>query len=275
MSRNSSVPRSRFGFTLIELLVVIAIIAILAAILFPVFAQAREQARKTSCLSNIKQINLAAQMYLQDYDETLNGPAVKTDGCGKTPSQYSNYWWGGRWKTWPEMLQPYSKNVDVFTCPDRREQPYFGYSINVNSSNDDYPGSPTPPGNWFDGDGNCNPKAGQSAITLASLVAPATTIWFYDSNPGYFQDGLNTWTALQADVASGGDPTLQIDGSETIAQLFLNAGGRADNDPKIHDPMRHTNGMNLSWCDGHAKFAKPSAIKGEWWNIEQIPQPVE
>ena len=69
--------RRNTAFTLIELLVVIAIIAILAAILFPVFAQAREMARKTSCLSNSKQICKASQMYLQDYDETLNGPALR------------------------------------------------------------------------------------------------------------------------------------------------------------------------------------------------------
>src|SRR5437588_2990917 len=90
--------RSR-GFTLIELLVVIAIIAILAAILFPVFAQAREAARKTSCLSNMKQVTLAALMYMQDYDETLNGPALRR--CGQQATQYSNYWWGRNWMTWP------------------------------------------------------------------------------------------------------------------------------------------------------------------------------
>src|SRR5581483_3252291 len=71
--RQLSMKRNMQGFTLIELLVVIAIIAILAAILFPVFAQAREKARAVSCLSNIKQFDLAVQMYIQDYDETLPG----------------------------------------------------------------------------------------------------------------------------------------------------------------------------------------------------------
>ena len=268
--------RNRKGFTLIELLVVIAIIAILAAILFPVFAQAREKARAISCLSNIKQTSLASMMYSQDYDEVMNGPAQRR--CGNTgPTQYSNYFWSKNWMTWPELIIPYMKNLDVYTCPDRREQPFFGYSINVNSSNDDFPGSPTPPGNWFDGKCPGLTKNGQRTVALAELVAPASTIWYYDSNASIFQDGLVTWADLQADAA--GDPkhtrSLEIDGSETIAQLFLTGGALADKDPVIHDPMRHSGGMNIAWCDGHAKFMRPSQIKGEMWNVEQIPQPVE
>src|SRR2546427_7953539 len=102
MRRPSPPARAGRGFTLIELLVVIAIIAILAAILFPVFAQAREAARKTSCLSNIKQITLASLMYAQDYDEVLNGPALRR--CNSPATQYSNYWWGRNWMTWPELI---------------------------------------------------------------------------------------------------------------------------------------------------------------------------
>lgn len=268
--------RRNTGFTLIELLVVIAIIAILAAILFPVFAQAREAARKTSCLSNTKQISMASLMYVQDYDEVLAGPALRR--CGNSgPTQYSNYWWGANWMTWPELIIPYNKSAQIYTCPNRSNQPFYGYSINVNSSNDDFPNSPTPPGNWFDGKCPGTTKAGQGPVSQASIVAPASTIWYYDSNASIFQDGLTQWTNLQADAAS--DPartvSLEIDGSETIAQLLLNAGGRADNDPVIKDPMRHSQGMNIAWCDGHSKWLKPSAIKGEMWNIEQIPQPVE
>src|SRR5258706_7320512 len=94
---------SRRAFTLIELLVVIAIIAILAAILFPVFAQAREKARATSCLSNLKQSGLAYAMYTQDYDET-------------TPLQKSNDPNGGYWYN---LIQPYVKNWGLMLCPDR------------------------------------------------------------------------------------------------------------------------------------------------------------
>jgi prepilin-type N-terminal cleavage/methylation domain-containing protein len=87
MSRSVSAPTSSVrssgtGFTLIELLVVIAIIAILAAILFPVFAQAREKARQTSCTSNLKQLGKAIMMYTQDYDETLPGNNGSEDGAG-------------------------------------------------------------------------------------------------------------------------------------------------------------------------------------------------
>ena len=101
------VPHSS-GFTLIELLVVIAIIAILAAILFPVFAQAREKARQASCMSNGKQIGTALMMYVQDYDETL----PERYGADN-PADYEN----GFLRSWKNMLYPYIKNKDVFKCP--------------------------------------------------------------------------------------------------------------------------------------------------------------
>jgi len=101
------------GFTLIELLVVIAIIAILAAILFPVFARAREAARATSCKSNLKQLSTAIQMYTQDYDEILppggNGPS--------------------RWYT---LADPYIKNAGVFKCPSAPPTYLRGYGTNLN-----------------------------------------------------------------------------------------------------------------------------------------------
>jgi len=93
------------GFTLIELLVVIAIIAILAAILFPVFARAREKGRQSSCLSNVKQIALGVLMYVQDYDERL--PAYRSDPRPHYPSTIS----------WVTLVDPYIKNSHVWLCP--------------------------------------------------------------------------------------------------------------------------------------------------------------
>jgi prepilin-type N-terminal cleavage/methylation domain-containing protein/prepilin-type processing-associated H-X9-DG protein len=109
----------RRGFTLIELLVVIAIIAILAAILFPVFARAREKARQTSCLSNLKQIQLAALMYVQDYDEMLPVDVLYVDCNTVLTTPNTTYWY--------EQLIPYMKNWGILNCPsDRRSNVLSG-----------------------------------------------------------------------------------------------------------------------------------------------------
>ncbi|MGD9497689.1 MAG: DUF1559 domain-containing protein, partial [Armatimonadota bacterium] len=97
---------SRRGFTLIELLVVIAIIAILAAILFPVFARAREKARQASCTSNLKQIGTAMMMYTQDYDEVLPDCLMGRDTNDPT-----------RYFAWTAVIMPYVKNNQLFECP--------------------------------------------------------------------------------------------------------------------------------------------------------------
>jgi len=122
-------PLSRRGFTLIELLVVIAIIAILAAILFPVFARAREKARQTSCASNLKQIMLGFKMYESDYDS-------------RTPCIY------GSWETWLYTVAPYVKNNQLFMCPSR-----------ANSSTCNACGAPPAGQPWIDTTYTLNPKA--------------------------------------------------------------------------------------------------------------------
>jgi prepilin-type N-terminal cleavage/methylation domain-containing protein len=104
----------RTGFTLIELLVVIAIIAILAAILFPVFARAREKARMTSCLSNLKQIGLGLMMYVQDYDETW--PSMRVFPPYTTDYNTSPWWCREYYGGIPTLLQPYVKNHQLFWC---------------------------------------------------------------------------------------------------------------------------------------------------------------
>ena len=107
--------RSRRGFTLIELLVVIAIIAILAAILFPVFARAREKARQSSCLSNMKQIALGHLMYAQDYDEQIvpNLGYFNSDNLNPPESMW-----------WYMKVQPYIKNEQILQCPSVSTQAY-------------------------------------------------------------------------------------------------------------------------------------------------------
>jgi len=136
---------TRRGFTLIELLVVIAIIAILAAILFPVFAKAREKARQSSCASNVKQIGIAMLSYAQDYDEMW--------------VRYANTVNGATWY-WPTFVEPYVKNTQVFSCPSR--------SIN-------WPG-PTVPTSSVCAYGLNGSGVGYSGIALGKINSPAETI---------------------------------------------------------------------------------------------------
>ena len=148
-------PRTRRGFTLIELLVVIAIIAILAAILFPVFAQAREKARQTACLSNMKQMGTATAMYTQDYDESYYAHRYNCDGGTGTGSasatcpQYldANGNVTGDAKAldsdslkryyWCYLLQPYTKNFQIFRCPSNPEAFYPGDGSDVATAAND------------------------------------------------------------------------------------------------------------------------------------------
>jgi len=115
------------GFTLIELLVVIAIIAILAAILFPVFSQAKEAAKKTACLSNTRQLSLGVLMYVEDYDETL------------LPDQNDAS------VLWPDLIYPYVKNTQIRVCPSDRLQEPNSYGLNQSIFIDDTDFLPNPP----------------------------------------------------------------------------------------------------------------------------------
>jgi len=201
----------RRGFTLIELLVVIAIIAILAAILFPVFARAREKARQTSCLSNVKQLALSVMMYLQDYDELLPcsynphnpprpaGADVLTDG---------RYWFG--------VIAPYVKNLQIFICPSAPTS-WIGYGWNYDVLG-------------YGSSSYCMP------CPIARLQRPAETLMFVDAG-NYVVYHPTRYGYQWFDPPTGND-------------LFnYNYQG-----------VRHNEGSNIAFCDGHAKWMRGS----EW-----------
>ncbi len=127
--QNNQHAGKRTGFTLIELLVVIAIIAILAAILFPVFARARENARRASCQSNLKQLALGFTMYAQDYDERFPSLNSGTQADPPIPGNttFNYYTPGVYWKSWASDIYPYVKNTQVYLCPSNE---YSAYGTN-------------------------------------------------------------------------------------------------------------------------------------------------
>jgi prepilin-type N-terminal cleavage/methylation domain-containing protein/prepilin-type processing-associated H-X9-DG protein len=173
MSEQQTVKkRCRSGFTLIELLVVIAIISILAAILFPVFARARENARRASCLSNLKQMGLGAMMYSQDYDEML--PRLTTCGSllmetGKNSGSTSGCVAGSGEYThlWMHSIYPYVKSVQVFNCPSADHNYTGSYDAYISY------GYNRTPFDWSGGSG--------VSISLASIYKPSESIMFADS----------------------------------------------------------------------------------------------
>jgi prepilin-type N-terminal cleavage/methylation domain-containing protein len=116
-SANRTYGGAARAFTLIELLVVIAIIAILAAILFPVFAQAKEAAKKTQCISNEKQLGLAMMMYAGDHDDVYCPAAVNMDGQGNVPGKNGTNGGENGWKPYDMLIMPYVKNDRIFSCP--------------------------------------------------------------------------------------------------------------------------------------------------------------
>ncbi len=158
------------GFTLIELLVVIAIIAILAAILFPVFAKARENARKATCQSNLKQIGLATLQYAQDYDERLPMRWIATDSNFRTPA----------------LIYPYVKNSGVFACPsfsaDRTHTGIGAYKLSYTfpGGAPAHPASPCTTCGRSCPSGNAFAFDGYTGYSLAAIEAPANTIMVYE-----------------------------------------------------------------------------------------------
>lgn len=238
--------RKSKGFTLIELLVVIAIIAILAAILFPVFAQAREAARKSTCVSNLKQIGAAAIMYATDNDGLVLRVASSVSAIDKNvlgePVPTRGYAEAYYWQT---LWLPYTKNSQIFFCPsgDRnfRNAPRY-----VNTSG----GMPIREiwGQYgINYEGLCKSRDPHRRIGLDTVVEPASTFMALDS-----------WSVSLA--VDGADNPLRFFGSGAVGSG--NDVGIGFNLPK-GDPRRgdrHQEQVNVLYCDGHVKGIKGTAL---------------
>ena len=240
--------RSSKGFTLIELLVVIAIIAILAAILFPVFAKAREKARQASCLSNVKQLSLAVLCYAQDYDERLLPYYIYTTSTNPADFPGGQIWTSGV-MYWQQLLLPYTSNKDVAYCPS---------SIM---------GKRVYPVNWNYGANTAILRAVTSttvstSLTLVELVSPSDLYLFMDGGGG----GI---TYLSTYAPSG---ATYLPGAGDAGVAPNNYTG-----DRLSDFMkgRHNGGCIVGFADGHAKWLPVKTIISEaktpnskaWWNL--------
>lgn len=238
----------RNAFTLIELLIVIAIIAILAAILFPVFASAREKARQTTCASNEKQLGLAIIQYTQDYDETY---PIAVDVNWNTPTT-----------SWPLEILPYIKSYNVFFDQDDSSSNQAGWygtyiSYGVNSFCQQ-----TSQGNVFQGlmpffEVSWEPA---TVVNLAKVTQPSATImladhWAQDDNPLAFYD----WTGYGDVGPEFGGPAMNGMGCTDIPNdSSTSVGGKFPKSPN-GCVSTHSNGMaNFLFADGHVKAMLPT-----------------
>jgi len=223
----------RRGFTLIELLVVIAIIAILAAILFPVFAKAREKARQSSCLSNVKQLVLAELQYAQDYDETLSGIWQ----CEVAP---------GNSYIWEVVVAPYVKNTQVFYCPSNRAgvgyAKIYGNDAPINKNSRYTSGYLTYAG------------VVRGSASLGLIARPAEIVLLADCWPNQRHiPSLGVWKI-----------TVDEDG-DGIPESSTYGAGTTQYDYNGLEP-RHNDGANIGFCDGHAKwFNKMTYAPETFW----------
>jgi prepilin-type N-terminal cleavage/methylation domain-containing protein/prepilin-type processing-associated H-X9-DG protein len=229
------------GFTLVELLVVIAIIAILAAILFPVFARAREKARTTSCISNLKQMGIACISYAQDYDE-------------KMPSVYR---WGGStylyW--WEDLVQPYTRSYQLFVCPSNQPTmtvtQYRPPIVTPGSGVIQYPelaSSYAMPDMGVDNYNNIIPPVPGSS--LSQIQDPVGTIFICDA---WMPNSNNT----PPQIYSGPNysPTYKLTDMTDLSTINYCWVAKVHNDS-----------FNVCYADGHAKTIK-SSTPGQWTTI--------
>jgi len=264
---------ARKGFTLIELLVVIAIIAILAAILFPVFAQARESARTASCSSNVKQLSLAVLQYIQDYDEKF--PIAQSVLYPATQAPDTPWGlWRSHYIGWDKICQPYIKNTQVFHCPSAPDGPDSGSTVAQGADD-----------SWRTG-------ANQYFLNKQLSGDPQTEGWVSDFRPQKLANlAFPAMTILVGEGTAGG-ATGQInheyDGwayADGHHHMLNGMWGQADSDPWSNTPQqlctygnqvnhsvwsgipdlkRHKDGANYSFSDGHVKWYKGTATCVIW-----------
>jgi len=229
MSQKDQSARTN-GFTLIELLVVIAIISILAAILFPVFARARENARRASCLGNIKQLGLATMMYAQDYDETY--PQYHCDRPG-----------GGTRITWTQMVEPYTSTqsssntnagraVQIYRCPSVSYDAEYAANPNVFR----WASSSTAP-----------------ATKMAALSAPASIYMIMDGC-GYVMPIANILAPSNLYFVPGS--------RQFVPASYQNVTTSTEKTSDFEDG-RHFGGIVIGFADGHAKWLKTAVVMAE------------
>jgi prepilin-type N-terminal cleavage/methylation domain-containing protein/prepilin-type processing-associated H-X9-DG protein len=225
--------QKRSAFTLIELLVVIAIIAILAAILFPVFAQAREKARAVACLSNAKQLGLGLMMYLQDYDEkVLPRYQACPNGGPKDATQ----------KLWTDTLQAYIKNKDIFVCK--------------SASNTNYADQ------WTQWDASIAPTNNRGRVSVG--YNQTISGWYYATPDGCGEMILPTIPQIQVpakNVMFADSPAGDIGGGfrgYLMGNTGLNVPYTATSAGSI--AAKHNEGTNVTFFDGHAKWYKGTAL---------------
>ena len=227
--------RQHHGFTLIELLVVIAIIAILAAILFPVFQKVRENARRTACLSNEKQLGLAFLQYNQDYDEMFPVAPANTNGPG-VPSP-----------GWAGAIYPYVKSTGAYACPDDSSTiadtslNRCSYAFNVD---------------YYVDFGAVKP------VSLAQMNAPASTVILVEISSGGMHPNNTDYSPL-ADGYTGISYTNDGKQSGTYRTgLMGNRPFDASVSATQDTSPRHTMGSNFLAADGHAKYLTGSRVSG-------------
>jgi prepilin-type N-terminal cleavage/methylation domain-containing protein/prepilin-type processing-associated H-X9-DG protein len=248
-------PRGRSAFTLIELLVVIAIIAILAAILFPVFARARENARRASCQSNLKQIGLGFIQYAQDYDERLpNNQANTTQPTGPVGSAGTT----PKTLTWDESIYPYVKSTQIFTCPSAEAAPGVATKHNNQDTNANSLGQWTGQPHR-DYAMNCNLLPSNGNQTGRQTV-----------------DGFLSLAAIPntAEIFLAGESRRSNMGGYYASFLYAHVSQVGaisySNDDKGVGKV-HLEGANWLYVDGHVKWQKPDAIAGPWASPKMAP----